>query len=86
MVYEELRRIAHGRLRHERDQYTLQTTGLVNEVYSRLRDQRKSEMVELRFLGGLTIEETATTEKITCPRIRSDPVFRFDIDPFEDYI
>jgi RNA polymerase sigma-70 factor (ECF subfamily) len=34
--YDELRRLAHGYLRRERQGVTLQTTGLVNEAYLRL--------------------------------------------------
>lgn len=33
LVYDELRRIAHGRLRGERRDHTLSTTGLVHEAY-----------------------------------------------------
>lgn len=33
LVYEELRRLAHHYMRGERQNHTLQTTGLVNEVY-----------------------------------------------------
>jgi len=36
IVYEELRRLAHHYMRGERIGHTLQTTGLVNEVYLRL--------------------------------------------------
>src|SRR6185295_10500403 len=36
LVYEELRRLAHHYMRGERMNHTLQTTGLVNEVYLRL--------------------------------------------------
>jgi RNA polymerase sigma factor (TIGR02999 family) len=36
IVYEELRRIAHGQLGHERPGHTLNTTALVNETYLRL--------------------------------------------------
>jgi RNA polymerase sigma factor (TIGR02999 family) len=36
LVYDELRRLAHGYMRRERDGHTLQTTALVNEVYLRL--------------------------------------------------
>jgi len=39
LVYEELRRIAHRQLRHERPDHTLNTTALVHEVYLRLLDQ-----------------------------------------------
>lgn len=42
LVYEELRRLAHGRLRHERAQHTLQTTALVHEAYLRLVDQKRA--------------------------------------------
>lgn len=38
IVYEELRRLAHGYIRHERKGHTLQTTALVNEAYLRLLD------------------------------------------------
>jgi RNA polymerase sigma factor (TIGR02999 family) len=36
LVYDELRAIAHGRLRGERADHTLSTTGLVHEAYLRL--------------------------------------------------
>jgi RNA polymerase sigma-70 factor, ECF subfamily len=132
LVYDELHRLAHERLRRERPGHLLQTTGLVNEAYVRLAgwpqprwqnrahllgiaarlmreilvdfarkrlstkrggglkqvsldeaatslpdidlvalddalgelsaiDARKSQIVELRFFGGLTVEETAAT-------------------------
>jgi RNA polymerase sigma-70 factor (ECF subfamily) len=134
LVYEELHRLAHRYMGHERPGHTLQTSGLVNEAYLRLIDQsqvhwqnrshffgiaaqmmrrilvdyarnrryakrggnarqvpldeglivseergqeivalddalqnlatideRKSRIVELRFFGGLSIEETAET-------------------------
>src|SRR6202020_2058257 len=35
-VYEELRRLAHCELRHERPDHTLQSAALVNEAYLRL--------------------------------------------------
>ena len=41
LVYEELRRLARSKLRGERPGHTLQTTGLVNEAYLRLVDQRQ---------------------------------------------
>jgi RNA polymerase sigma factor (TIGR02999 family) len=40
-VYEELRRIAHHTLRHERTGHTLGTTGLVHEAYFKLVDQNR---------------------------------------------
>jgi len=42
LVYEELRRIARGRLGRERAGHTLQTTALVNEAYLRLVDQKQT--------------------------------------------
>ena len=36
LVYNELRRLAHGYLRNERSDHTLQTAALVNEAYLRL--------------------------------------------------
>lgn len=38
LVYDQLRRLAHARLRHERSGHTLQTTGLVHEAYLKLVD------------------------------------------------
>ena len=38
LVYDELRRIAHRRLRHERPDHTLNTTALVHEAYLKLVD------------------------------------------------
>jgi RNA polymerase sigma factor (TIGR02999 family) len=40
LVYKELRRIAHRRLRGERPNHTLQSTELVHEAYLRLERQR----------------------------------------------
>jgi RNA polymerase sigma factor (TIGR02999 family) len=39
LVYEELRRLAAGYLRHERPEHTLQRTALVHEAYLRLAGQ-----------------------------------------------
>ncbi|MFI5210406.1 MAG: sigma-70 family RNA polymerase sigma factor [Gemmatimonadales bacterium] len=43
LVYEQLRRIAHRRLRAERPGHTLGTTGLVHETYLRLVDQTRAD-------------------------------------------
>jgi RNA polymerase sigma factor (TIGR02999 family) len=40
LLYDELRRIAAGYLRREREGHTLQPTALVNEAFLRLVDQR----------------------------------------------
>lgn len=42
-VYDELRRIAHHRLRSERAGHTLNTTALVHEAYLKLIDQSQIE-------------------------------------------
>jgi RNA polymerase sigma factor (TIGR02999 family) len=40
-VYQDLRRIAHGQLRHERPGHTLETTALVHEAYLKLAGLRQ---------------------------------------------
>ncbi|MCK7461390.1 MAG: ECF-type sigma factor [Sphingobacterium sp.] len=40
LVYDELRRLAHARMRHAQPGHTLQTTALANEAYLRLVDAR----------------------------------------------
>jgi len=40
LVYNELKRLARGYMRHERPDHTLQTTALVNEAYLRLVRQK----------------------------------------------
>ncbi len=42
MVYQDLRRMARGHLRRRRPDDTLNTTGLVHEVYVRLVDQSRA--------------------------------------------
>ncbi len=43
VVYGELKRLAHDRLRGERPDHTLNTTGLVHEAYVRLVDVERME-------------------------------------------
>jgi RNA polymerase sigma-70 factor (ECF subfamily) len=43
LIYDELRRIAAFRLRHEHPHHTLQTTALVHEAYMKLAAQRKAK-------------------------------------------
>jgi RNA polymerase sigma factor (TIGR02999 family) len=40
LVYDELRRMARGQIRHEREGHTLQGTGLVHEAFLRMAEQR----------------------------------------------
>jgi RNA polymerase sigma factor (TIGR02999 family) len=44
LVYEELRRIAHGHLQKERHGHTLQTTALVHEAYLRLTKEEPPQL------------------------------------------
>ncbi len=46
LVYEELRRIAHRRLRAERPGHTLSTTELVHEAYVKLVDQTRAQWAD----------------------------------------
>lgn len=43
LVYDELRAIAHNRLRYEDANHTLNTTALVHEAYLKLVDQRRTQ-------------------------------------------
>jgi len=43
IVYDELHRLAHYHLKHERSGHTLQTTALVNEAYMRLVDYKRMQ-------------------------------------------
>ena len=144
VVYDELRRLAHGYLRRERSSHSLQTTALVNEAYMRLvdykrmqwqnrahffavsaqlmrrilveharrhnlkrgggvqhvsleaaaevggaraedlvalddamkvlekLDQRKAQVIEMRFFGGLSVEETAEVLKVSPVTVMRD--------------
>jgi RNA polymerase sigma-70 factor (ECF subfamily) len=144
LVHEELRRLAHHYMGHERRDHTLQATALVNEAYLRLieatqvewqsrahfvaiaarimrhilvdaarargnqkrgggkrvtldeamlvtnqaspdvididraltelgkMDQRKAQMVELRFFGGLSLEETAEAMNVSVDTVKRD--------------
>jgi RNA polymerase sigma factor (TIGR02999 family) len=46
LVYEELSRIAHRLLGHERADHTLSTTALVHEAYLKLVDQTRAQWVD----------------------------------------
>jgi RNA polymerase sigma-70 factor, ECF subfamily len=143
IVHEELRRLAHYHMQHERPGHSLQTTALVNEAYIRLVDYksmqwqdrahffavaaqvmrrilvdharshnikrgagvphvalddvavvndrtgdlvalddaltslarldlRKVQIIEMRFFGGLSVEETAEVLKVSPATVRRD--------------
>jgi len=80
-VYQQLHLVAQRCMGGERSGHLLQTTALVPSVGyepdanlvaldDALRalaafDERKSKVVELRFFGGLSIEETAEVLKVS---------------------
>src|SRR6185369_16702996 len=52
LVYDELRRLAHGFLRNERSGHTLQATALVHESFLKLLDQSQLNwQSRAHFLG-----------------------------------
>jgi RNA polymerase sigma factor (TIGR02999 family) len=56
LVYDELRRIAHGRLGRERPVNTLGTTTLVHEAYLKLADQTRAQFADRsHFLAVATL-------------------------------
>src|SRR5271170_6590419 len=74
LVYSELHRLAQHYMAEERPGHTLQATALVNEAYLRLASAGplKSDVVELRFFGGLSVQETAEALKISEETVRRD--------------
>jgi RNA polymerase sigma factor (TIGR02999 family) len=56
VVYDELRRLAAGHLRRERQDHTLQPTALVNEVFLQLVDQRQVNWRNRAHFFGATAE------------------------------
>jgi RNA polymerase sigma factor (sigma-70 family) len=64
LVYEELRQLAHARMRYERPGQTLQATALVlewDELLDKLHelDSAMATVVKLRYFAGFSTEETA---------------------------
>lgn len=51
LVEDELHRLAHRYMNHERKDHTLQTTALVNEAYLKLIDQRVNWQNRAHFFG-----------------------------------
>ena len=56
LVYEELRRLAHRYMGRERIGHTLQTSGLVNEAYLRLIDQRQVQWQNRNHFFGIAAQ------------------------------
>jgi predicted DNA-binding protein (UPF0251 family) len=51
VTYDDLRSIAHGYLQRENRAHTLQATGLVNELYLRLTQQRGARLTDRRHFA-----------------------------------
>ncbi|SRR6266571_2772700 len=56
LVYQELRRLAHGYLKRERKGHTLQTTALINEAYLRLVDQKHVRWANRSHFFGISAQ------------------------------
>jgi RNA polymerase sigma-70 factor (ECF subfamily) len=56
LVYEELHRLAHQYMNRERPGHTLQTSGLVNEAYLRLIDQREVQWQNRAHFFGIAAQ------------------------------
>jgi RNA polymerase sigma-70 factor (ECF subfamily) len=56
LVYEELHRLAHRYMGHERPGHTLQTSGLVNEAYLRLIDQTRVQWQNRSHFFGIAAQ------------------------------
>lgn len=56
VLQEELRRLASSYMRRERRDHTLQVTGLVNEAYLRLVDQRNVSWRDRRHFFGIAAQ------------------------------
>lgn len=66
LVYDELRRLAAHYLQRERTDHTLQATALAKF------DERKSRIIELRYFGGLEMDEIAEVRGLSVATIRRD--------------
>ena len=56
LVYEELHRLAHQYMRRERPGNTLQTSGLVNEAFLKLVDQREVQWQNRAHFFGIAAQ------------------------------
>jgi RNA polymerase sigma-70 factor (ECF subfamily) len=57
LVYQELRRIARGQMRHERPGSTLQPTALVHEAYFKLINQREVDWQSRAHFFAIAAQE-----------------------------
>jgi DNA-directed RNA polymerase specialized sigma24 family protein len=67
LVYDGLRYLAAQKLAREKPGHTLDATALVQEALEKfaLHDPIKAKLVELRFFGGLTLEEAAACLEVS---------------------
>jgi RNA polymerase sigma-70 factor (ECF subfamily) len=79
LVYEELRMLAAGYLRHERPEHTLQRTALVHEAYLRLAAQKEvswENPAHLLAIFARLMRQTLTNHAVARTRAKrggSDP-------------
>lgn len=88
-LYEEMRRLARGRLRGERQDLTLSTTALVHEAYLKLRQQRKIDSegrTQFLAVAGVTMRRILVDYARTRCRDKrgggARPVPLDDVEPF----
>ena len=73
-VYAELRRVAAGLMRREHPGHTLSPTAAVHEALDRLAGlhQRQSQVVTLRYFGGMTVPEIAAALGVSVGTVERD--------------
>ncbi len=88
-LYDELRRLARGRMRGERQGLTLQTTALVHEAYLKLRQQHRlahADRSRLLAAAGVTMRRLLVDHARTRRRAKrggdARPVPLEDVEPF----
>lgn len=77
VLYDELRRVARAQLRRERADHSLQATALFIALDDALNemgtfDTRQRDIVEMKFFGGLTIDETAAALGVSAATVERD--------------
>ena len=89
LLYDELRVIAHRRLRHERPEHTLSTTALVNELYLKLVDQsqiQSKDRVHFFAVAGNTMRRILVDHARTRKRLKrgggTPPIPLDVVEPF----
>jgi RNA polymerase sigma factor (TIGR02999 family) len=98
IVHQELRRIAHGYMRRERVEHTLQATALVNEAYLRLIDVKRVQWQNRTHFFAMAarvmrriLVESARARKFqkrggSAERVSLDGVLILSKEPSEDLV